>query len=109
MTKVPPAVPMKRRRMESPVAEFTKPVHAVGMEAKHKRIAIGMRAPHLSQAGPRAKRMKIVPPTPTMEEVQISSLVNPMSSRISERRGAMANQMKKAMKNPHQEQWKALM
>jgi hypothetical protein len=109
MTKEPPAVPMNKRRIASPVEEFTKPVHAVGMDAKQRRQAIGIRGPHLSQAGPNAKRMKMVPPTPTMEDVQISWLVNPKVVRISERRGVIANQMKKAMKNPHQEQWKALM
>jgi hypothetical protein len=52
--------------------------------------------------------MKMVPPTPTMDDVQISSLVKPKVSRISERSGVIANQMKNAMKNDHQEQWKAL-
>jgi hypothetical protein len=35
--------------------------------------------------------MKIVPPTPTMNAVQISSLLNLRSSQIAERRGAMAS------------------
>ncbi len=109
ITKVPPAEPMNKRRIARPVALLTVPVRAVGMEAKHKTAAIGIRAPHLSQAGPRMKRIRMVPPTPTMEEVQISCLVKPKSSLISERRGAIANQIKKATKNPHQEQWKALM
>jgi hypothetical protein len=109
MTKVPPALPMKRRTRVRLRAELMNPVQAVGMEAKQRTAHMGIRAPHLSQAGPRAKRMKMVPPTPTMEEVQICSLVKPKSSRISERRGAIANQMKKAQKKLHQEQWKALM
>ena len=108
MTKVPPAVPMNKRRIASPVAVSTKPVQAVGMEAQQRRTAIGIRAPHLSQQGPNTKRMKMVPPTPTMDDVQISCLVKPKVSRISERRGVIANQMKNAMKNPHHEQWKAL-
>jgi hypothetical protein len=45
--------------------------------------------------------MKMVPATPTIDEVHISSFVSPRVSRISERRGAMANQMKKAIKNDH--------
>jgi len=53
--------------------------------------------------------MKMVPPTPTMLDVQISFLVRSRVSLISERRGAMENQMKKAMKKPSQEKWKALM
>ena len=91
------------------MALLTSPVMAVGIEAMQRIMANGIRAPYLSQTGPRRKRMKMVPPTPTMEEVQTSFLVMPMSSRISERRGAMANQMKKAMKKPHHEQWKARM
>mmetsp|Transcript_33284 Transcript_33284/g.37342 ORF Transcript_33284/g.37342 Transcript_33284/m.37342 type:complete len:81 (-) Transcript_33284:527-769(-) len=80
MTKVPPAVPMKRRTTASPVAELTRPVHAVGIAAKHKTTAMGIRAPNLSQAGPNAKLIKIVPATPTIEDVQISCFVNPKVS-----------------------------
>jgi hypothetical protein len=45
--------------------------------------------------------MKMVPATPTMLEVQTSLLLRLRSFRISGRRGAMANQMKKAMKKLH--------
>ena len=47
--------------------------------------------------------MNMVPATPTMEEVQISCLESPRVALTSVRRGAMANQMKNAMKKPHQE------
>mmetsp|Transcript_23246 Transcript_23246/g.65867 ORF Transcript_23246/g.65867 Transcript_23246/m.65867 type:complete len:217 (+) Transcript_23246:895-1545(+) len=109
ITKVPPATPMKRRSTARPVAVCTRPVHAVGMEAEHRTTANKMRAPYLSHPGPRTKRMKMVPPTPTMLEVHTSCLVILRSSRISPRSGAMANQMKKAMKKHHHEQWKARM
>jgi hypothetical protein len=101
MTNVPPAIPMKRRRIAKPVAVSTKPVHAVGIEAEQRTTVKRIRAPYLSQPGPRMKRMKMVPATPTIDEVQISSFVSPRVSRISERRGAMANHMKKAIKNDH--------
>mmetsp|Transcript_24214 Transcript_24214/g.31539 ORF Transcript_24214/g.31539 Transcript_24214/m.31539 type:complete len:226 (+) Transcript_24214:1003-1680(+) len=109
ITKVPPAIPMKRRRMARPAAEFTRPVIAVGIEAQQRTIVMRTRAPYLSQAGPRMKRMQIVPETPTIDEVQSSFFSKSKLSWISERRGATANQMKKAMKKPHQEQWKARM
>ena len=51
----------------------------------------------------------MVPPTPTILEVQICFFSRSSVSLISLRRGATANQMKKAMKNPTHEQWKALM
>jgi len=57
------------------------------------------RAPYTSQRGPRMKRIKIVPPTPAILEVHISSFVRPSSSLMAGRRGETANQMKKAMKN----------
>jgi hypothetical protein len=53
--------------------------------------------------------MKIVPPTPTTLDVQISCFERFRVVRISERSGAIANQMKKAMKKPHHDKWKALM
>mmetsp|Transcript_64841 Transcript_64841/g.173824 ORF Transcript_64841/g.173824 Transcript_64841/m.173824 type:complete len:207 (-) Transcript_64841:132-752(-) len=108
-TKVAPATPIKSRRMARPVALLTNPVHAVGMEAKQRMSMKRTRAPYLSHMGPMTKRIKIVPPTPTMEEVQTSCFVMPISSRISESKGAMANQMKKAMKKHHHAQWKARM
>mmetsp|Transcript_26027 Transcript_26027/g.61123 ORF Transcript_26027/g.61123 Transcript_26027/m.61123 type:complete len:96 (+) Transcript_26027:2452-2739(+) len=95
---------MKSRRNDRPMAELTNPVQAVGIEHKHNTTAIGIRAPHLSQAGPKTTRMNMVPKTLAILEVQISSSVSSRSSRISLRSGDMANQMKKAMKKPHQEQ-----
>jgi len=81
----------------------TRPVKAVGMEANIKMIPIRMRAPNLSHIGPLMKRMKIVPSTEKMLDVQISCLVRPIppssgGSLITGMSGAMANQMKKAVK-----------
>lgn len=104
MTKVPPAVPMNKRSTERPTALFTSPVQAVGMDAKHRTILKRRRAPTLSQSGPSKNRIKMVPPTPTMDEVQICSLVKSRDVRISDNSGAMANQMKKARKNAIQAQ-----
>ena len=42
-------------------------------------------------------------------DVQSSVFVRPREVLISGKRGAMANQMKKAMKKANQAQWKALM
>mmetsp|Transcript_6679 Transcript_6679/g.18654 ORF Transcript_6679/g.18654 Transcript_6679/m.18654 type:complete len:201 (-) Transcript_6679:191-793(-) len=109
MTKVPPTRPMKRRRTMRPEAELTRPVQAVGMAQQHRTPVKRMRAPYLSQRGPRTNLMQMVPATEMTEEVQISFLVMPRSGPISDRRGAMANQMKKAMKKHHHEQWKARM
>ena len=109
MTNVPPAIPMNKRRMTRPAEELTKPVQAVGMDAIQRMTANKTRAPTLSQRGPRMKRMTMVPPTPMILDVQTCWFDRPSVSRISERRGAMANQTKKATKNPHQEQWNALM
>lgn len=104
MTKVPPAHPMNNRRMERPTAELTNPVQAVGIEHRTNTTAMGIRAPHLSQAGPSTTRIKMVPATLEMLEDQISWSESWRSSRISLRMGEMANQMKKATKKPHQEQ-----
>mmetsp|Transcript_2278 Transcript_2278/g.3915 ORF Transcript_2278/g.3915 Transcript_2278/m.3915 type:complete len:206 (+) Transcript_2278:1175-1792(+) len=109
MTKVPPAMPMKRRNITSPVAELTRPVKAVGMEAVHRTTAKRMRAPYLSHAGPSANRMRMVPATLTMLAVQICFFSSWRVSLISGRSGAMANQMKNATKKFHHEQWKARM
>mmetsp|Transcript_13031 Transcript_13031/g.17463 ORF Transcript_13031/g.17463 Transcript_13031/m.17463 type:complete len:211 (+) Transcript_13031:1011-1643(+) len=109
MTNVPPAKPMKRRRTARPAAELTRPVNAVGIDAKHRMTVKRIRGPYLSHAGPRTNRMKMVPPTPAIEDVQICCLVKSSVSLISDRSGAIANQMKKAMKKDHQEQWKARM
>ena len=53
--------------------------------------------------------MKIVPPTPTIEDVHTSCGVSPSEVRISDRSGVIANQMKKALKKENQAQWKARM
>ena len=107
MTKVDPPNPMKKRSTESDVGEFTRPVMAQGMEAKARMIPMGIRAPYLSHNGPFTKRKKIVPATEQILLVQICCLVKPSVSLTSGRRGAMANQMKKAMKKQNQLQWNA--
>ncbi len=68
-----------------------------------------MRAPYLSQTGPRRKRKKIVPETAMIFEVQICCLLSSSVFATSDMRGARANQMKKAQKKETQEQWKARM
>ena len=103
-TNVAPAIPMAARRAVKPAAELTKPMHDVGKEATQSKRPIRIRGPNLSHKGPMRKRIKMVEPTPIMLAVHTSFLVIPMSSRISPRKGAMANQMKKAMKKPHHEQ-----
>lgn len=109
MTKVDPPRPMKKRVAARVAAELTRPIQAQGIDAAIKTIPIRIRAPNLSQRGPRTKRMTIVPATEQMLEVQMSCLVILRSSLTSVSRGAMANQMKKAMKKQNQEQWKARM
>ena len=81
-----------------------KPVHAVGMEAKQRTEPNSTLAPYLSHMGPKSKRTKIVPPTPTMEDVQISFFVSSKDFWISPRRGVIANQIMNAMKKAHHEQ-----
>ena len=103
---------MKNRRTARDAASLTRPVNAHGMDANIKRTPIRIRAPYLSHMGPLMKRMKVVPSTEQMLEVQISCLLRPMPPSsgdflITGRRGAMANQMKKAVKKPIHEQWKA--
>jgi len=109
MTKVPPAMPMNRRRTARVAAELISPVQAVGIDAAQRTTVKRMRAPYLSHAGPRRKRMNIVPATPTILDVQISSLVSFSVIWISDKRGVIENHMKKAMKNDHHAQWKARM
>ena len=79
------------------------------MEANISTIPNKIRAPILSQSGPLTKRIRIVPATEQMLDVQICCLVRPRVAFTSVRRGAIANQMKNATKNDHQEQWKARM
>ena len=73
------------------------------MDAAIKTNPMGMRAPSLSVTAPRRKRQKISPVTATMLVVQISFLDNFKVFFTSGKRGAMENQMKKAMKKDHQE------
>lgn len=70
---------------------------------------MGMRGPYLSHKGPLMKRKKMVPATEQILDVQISFLVKPSVSLTSGSRGAIANQMKNAMKKQNHEQWKARM
>jgi hypothetical protein len=55
------------------------------------------------------KRIKIVPATEQMFEVQICCLLKLKVMAISLISGAMANQMKKAVKKHIHEKWKARM
>ena len=89
--------------------ELTKPVKAHGMDANIRMIPIGIRAPYLSHRGPLTNRRKIVPATEQMLDVHICCLVRPSVSLTSGRSGAIANQMKNAIKKQNHEQWNALM
>ena len=93
----------------SPVKELIKPMKAVGMEATMRMEPMRMRAPYLSHRDPKTKRMTMSKATAKIFDVQISCLLRFRSTWMMGRRGAMANQMKKAMKNPHHEKWKARM
>ena len=89
---------MKKKMTQRNAYELARPVQAHGMEANISMKPMGMRAPYLSQSGPLMKRKKTVPATEQMLDVQTCCLVSPSVFEISGRRGAMANQMKKAMK-----------
>ena len=102
-----PPNPIKKRRAINPSALCTVPVRAVGIEAKQRITVKSTLDPNLSHRGPRAKRKRMVPATLQILEDQISNLVSPRVLRISGRRGAAANQIKKAIKKFHHEQWKA--
>jgi hypothetical protein len=75
MTKVDPPRPIKKRQTARVVAEFTRPMQAVGIAAPMSTNPNKRRAPYLSQRGPFTKRKKIVPRTEAMLEVQISCFV----------------------------------
>ena len=92
----------------SPAREFTSPIHAVGIEASIRTQPIGIRAPYLSQTAPKTNLMQMSKATAQMLVVQISLVLRLRSSLIWGRRGAMANQMKKAMKKDHHAKWNAL-
>jgi len=89
--------------------EVTKPVNAQGILAAINSTPIKIRAPYLSHIGPLMNLMKIVPATEQMLDVHTCSFVRPKLVLISGIRGAIANQMKKAVKKPIHEQWKARM
>ena len=101
MTNVPPAIPIKVLKMDKSRASRINPVHAVGMAAPHKQTLNKIRAPYLSHSGPTKKRTKMVPPTPAIDDVQMSLPVKSNVSLISGSKGLMANQMKKAIKKDH--------
>lgn len=98
MTNVPPAIPIHSLNTARPPAEFTNPVIAVGIEAMQRTAANKTRDPYLSHKGPRTNRIAIVPPTPTIDDVQISFFVSPRLCLISGSNGETANQMKNATK-----------
>lgn len=75
ITKVEPPIPIKNLITARPVAVFVNPIIPVGMALLKRIMPMGMRGPHLSQKGPRIKRIKIVPDTAAIEDVQISSVV----------------------------------
>lgn len=109
MTKVDPPRPMKKRRIIRLVEEVTTPVKAHGIDAPIRIKPIRTRAPNLSHIGPKRKRMKMVPATELMLDVQACWPVRLRVFLISGMSGAMANQMKKATKKDHHEQWNARM
>jgi hypothetical protein len=104
ITNVPPARPMKKRRIIKPLALSTSPVQAVGIDDKQRTIENKTLAPYLSHSGPKRNRMKMVPVTPAIDELHISSFVNFNVCCISGRRGEAANQLKYAMKKLHHAQ-----
>jgi hypothetical protein len=89
---------MKRRNIMRLVALLTKPVHPVGNAAKQRTHMKRIRDPYLSQAGPRRKRIKMVPVTLAMLDDQSCFLSRIRVFLISGRRGAIANHTKNAMK-----------
>ena len=89
--------------------EVAKPVKAHGILAAIKSTPIKIRAPYLSHIGPLINLMKIVPATEQMLDVHTCCFVKPNVVLISGSNGAIANQMKKAVKKPIHEQWKARM
>jgi len=108
MTNDPPAIPTKKRSVESPEEELTRPVSAVGMLAIVSTHRNRIRAPNLSQRGPNKNLTKIVDVTLIMLDVQICWSVRWSVDWMTGSSGEMANQVKKAAKNPIQEQWNAL-
>jgi hypothetical protein len=88
MTKLLPAIPMKNRMADSPVALFTNPSIAVGILATTSTTAMGIRAPCASQTGPITIRRRMAVTSLTMDDVQTCCLVRFNVVAISFRRGA---------------------
>lgn len=93
----------------SPVRLFTAPMQAVGIDANIRTDPIKIREPYLSQRDPKTNLMTISKATAKMFVVHICCPSKSRSSAMRGRRGAIANQIKKATKKPHQLQWNALM
>jgi hypothetical protein len=103
MTNDDPAIPIKRRKIANPPNVLTAPVQAVGIAANMSTAAMGRRAPYLSQTAPKTNRITMSPETATILVIQMSPFDNSNVSLTSGSNGAMENQMKKAIKNDHQE------
>lgn len=80
----------------------------MGIEASIKTTPIGIRAPYLSQTAPKTNLMQMSKETAQMLVVQISWVLRLRSTLIWGRRGAIANQMKNAIKKDHHAKWNAL-
>jgi hypothetical protein len=104
-----PAMPMKKRQTVNPVADWTRPSRAVGIEAATKTIAMGKRAPYASQMGPISIRVKIAVPSLAIELVHTSCFDKCNVVWISRNNGDGATQMTKAKKKDIQAQWRARM
>ena len=89
--------------------EVTKPVNAHGILQSINSTPIKIRAPYLSQSGPLINLIKMVPATEQMLDVHTCCFVKPKVVLISGSKGAIANQIKKAVKKPIHEQWNARM
>mmetsp|Transcript_60643 Transcript_60643/g.72889 ORF Transcript_60643/g.72889 Transcript_60643/m.72889 type:complete len:105 (-) Transcript_60643:416-730(-) len=100
MTNVEPATPIKRRTKISPVRFLTRPIQAVGIDANIRTHPMGIRAPYLSQTAPNTKRIIISNKTAQILVVQTSDALNFRSSLMMGKSGAIANHIKKAVKNP---------
>lgn len=109
MTNDDPAIPMKKRMTLRLAAEFTKPIIPVGMDAKTKTTAMGMRAPLASQIGPITTRATMAVTSLVMDEFHTCCLVSFSVSAISRSMGAGDTQMVKAKKKEIQAQCNARM
>mmetsp|Transcript_14825 Transcript_14825/g.21785 ORF Transcript_14825/g.21785 Transcript_14825/m.21785 type:complete len:126 (+) Transcript_14825:1446-1823(+) len=106
MTKALPETPMKARIAESSVVLLIRPVHIVGIPDEIRTKPMIHRAPYLSHSGPHIARKTTAPADAQIEDVQICSLLIPRDFFTSRRRGAIANQVAMATKNPIQAKWK---